>query len=190
MTQASAFAMLSRMIEPLSPQEPAGEPPPDEGPFGIDPRWVLASRLAGLLSTLPIVLLGSTFVFMGLHRAFGIGDPLAWAMLGVLALRVPWRLVFPALAYPRWRYRLGGGVLEVASGVIVHRTALVPLNRIQHVDTEAGPIDRYYGLSNLIVKTAGTGVEAVAIPGLAEAEAQRMRDHLVRLGALEDQDAV
>ena len=57
-----------------------------------------------------------------------------------------------------------------------------PLNRLQHVDLQRGPLERMYGLASLVLYTAGTSSASISIPGLAAAEAERLRDHLVAIG--------
>ncbi|MDR9411722.1 MAG: PH domain-containing protein [Haloquadratum sp.] len=82
------------------------------------------------------------------------------------------------LRYRRWRYRLEADGLTLTHGVLTHVQTVVPYTRIQHVDTQRGPLDRLLGLGAVVVYTAGTRGADVSIPGLASEEADRMRERL------------
>lgn len=56
----------------------------------------------------------------------------------------------------------------------------VPYGRMQTVSMHRGPIDRMLGLASLRMSTASAGA-SVSIPGLPLAEAERLRDHLIRV---------
>jgi hypothetical protein len=159
---------------------------------GIEPRWAWAARLAGLVALLPPAAAVALALGLKLHRLIGRGitDGRALAVVAtVFGLAFAWRLVMPGLAQPRWRYRVDDRVLVVEYGVIVLRSVLVPLSRIQHVDIHRGPFDRLFGLSTLVLNTAGTSDDDVPVPGLAPELAERLRDHVVRQSGLADRRA-
>jgi len=54
----------------------------------------------------------------------------------------------------------------------------VPFGRVQHIDLAQGPLERAFGLATLVLNTAGTRGAAVKLPGLAQADAEEMRDHI------------
>lgn len=102
---------------------------------------------------------------------------------GVLTSLWLWfSLWHPPLRYQSWGYRIDDKVLETRSGKLFQTTRLLPLNRLQHVDLQQGPLERMYGLARLELHTAGTENASLTIPGLAHEEAVRLRDHLVALG--------
>ena len=80
-----------------------------------------------------------------------------------------------------WRYRLGDADLCVAYGIYWRTRAYVPRVRIQHVDVTAGPISRMLGLAILSVFVGGRAGAVATIPGLATAEADRLRKQLLNL---------
>jgi hypothetical protein len=54
---------------------------------------------------------------------------------------------------------------------------------VQHVDLRQGPLDRLFGLACVSVYTAaGQGADA-EIVGIAKADAERLRERLVRAAA-------
>jgi membrane protein YdbS with pleckstrin-like domain len=89
---------------------------------------------------------------------------------------------WPMLEYDAFRYQVREQDLLVQSGVIFKRWSSIPNNRIQHVDTRQGPVERILGLSRLLVFTAAGMSADGSIPGLASVEADRLRDLLSRRG--------
>ena len=85
-------------------------------------------------------------------------------------------LVLPGRQYRRWGYDMGDQQLRVLRGFLWRTDTIVPFNRIQHIDVAQGPLQRLFGLSTLIVHTAGTHNSIVALPGLATADAEDMRE--------------
>ncbi len=156
-------------------------PAPSAGPRHLDPRAVLLWRLQRLLNIALFGLPLATAMAVGLAQVL----PRAAAILlagGFLLVRFALAIAWPALSWRSWRYELREHDLLVQSGVLFRRWSSVPHRRIQHVDTRQGPLERWLGLSRLLVYTAaGMSADGV-IPGLSEAEAERLRDELSRRG--------
>jgi len=115
----------------------------------------------------------------------GVVLPAAAAVLiaSVLVLsQIVLALLWPPLEYEAFRYSVRADDLLVQSGVIFKRWSSIPLNRIQHVDTRQGPLERMLGLSRLLVFTAAGMSADGSIPGLATDVAESMRDELSRRG--------
>ena len=92
-------------------------------------------------------------------------------------------LVYPVLIAPPRRYRaLGYRVdsdeLRIASGLLVKTETVVPLKRVQHIDVSQGPIERLFGVTRLLLHTAGTMNSLVVLPGLARETAETIRDEI------------
>ncbi len=85
-------------------------------------------------------------------------------------------LVLPGRIYRRWGYDMGDEQLRVLRGFLWRTDTIVPFNRIQHIDVAQGPLQRLFGLSTLIVHTAGTHNSIVTLPGLATTDAEDMRE--------------
>jgi uncharacterized protein len=77
-------------------------------------------------------------------------------------------------------YLLRDDDLVVRRGILFQRFVAVPYGRMQLVDVTRGPIERALGLSQLKLVTAAAASN-VTIPGLPEADAESLRDHLVQL---------
>lgn len=80
-----------------------------------------------------------------------------------------------------WGYAEREDDLVVMRGVLVQRITVVPYGRMQFLDVTAGPFERSFGLATVQLHTAAAASDA-RIPGLAAAEAARLRDRLALLG--------
>ncbi|HMJ33853.1 MAG TPA: PH domain-containing protein [Baekduia sp.] len=84
-----------------------------------------------------------------------------------------------AIGITRWRattYRISDRALHFRSGVFSPDETVVPLDRVQAVDTIAGPIQRLFGVSGLQVQTPGAGEHAeVMLSALSDAQARELR---------------
>lgn len=80
--------------------------------------------------------------------------------------------IIPNMRWKRWRYEVTEHELELQFGIFfIHRT-LVPMVRVQHVDTSQGPLLKKYNLATVSVSTAATVHEIPAVD-MEEAEALR-----------------
>ena len=80
-----------------------------------------------------------------------------------------------------WSFAERADDLIVRRGVMFRRESVVPYGRMQFVDVTAGPLERVMGLATVQLHTAAAASDA-RIPGLAAAEAERLRDQLATLG--------
>jgi len=94
---------------------------------------------------------------------------------GLLLLVV---IVGPRRRYGSWGYEMSADELHIRHGLWTHVRTVVPFGRVQHIDVAQGPIERRYGVGTLILHTAGTRSSDVALPGLAFADAEAMRDEI------------
>jgi len=170
------------MSLPAPDLEPAAAP--DE-PQRIDPRSVTVGRIAGWIFvlilafiTLPGFLVG--FVLAGsLSDVIGIAAGLfaALAGIGLVAFTAHVR---PLWRYQHTRYRIDPYGIEISSGRFFRHVITVPHARVQHIDVLQGPLERRYGLANIVIYTAGTTHSAVRLSGLAHPVAIELRERLVK----------
>jgi membrane protein YdbS with pleckstrin-like domain len=69
--------------------------------------------------------------------------------------------------------------LILSSGVFWHKELIQPLKRVQHVEVTLGPIDKYFGLANIRLFSAGTGLSTFRIPGLTEEVAGQLKQYVL-----------
>lgn len=92
-------------------------------------------------------------------------------------------VVVPDLRWRRWRYEIRDEEVDLESGIIWRVRTLVPLARIQHVDTRSGPLERRFGLATVVFYTAAGANE---IPELALSLAAGVRDRIAELTREQD----
>jgi membrane protein YdbS with pleckstrin-like domain len=93
---------------------------------------------------------------------------------------------WPPLQYRFWRWQVEPDRVLIEKGVVWRSRSLIPRVRVQHVDTHTSPLQRWLGLSSLVIYTAGTRGADAEIPGLAAEEAERLREELARLEDLDE----
>ncbi len=175
---------------PSAPTSPTGDPtpPPSPTPAGgaspFDPRGVTWQGVSPKLVSVRLISL-----------ALGLGIPLVAsaavaAFTGVVGLwAVPAVLgglgLWLGLLIPRQVRALGYAErdddLLIRKGIMFRTLVVVPYGRMQFVDVQAGPLDRWGGIAKVQLHTASPASDA-AIPGLPPTEADRLRDRLAERG--------
>lgn len=155
-------------------------PPADARPAGeasrrLAPRSRWLWRTGGALAAAPVLVAA-----LVVPRAAGVTGPLlTWAPAVVaLALAVVMVAVVPELLWRRWRYEIGRHEIEIRHGSLAIKHTLVPIARVQHVETRSGPLQRAFGLATVVFHTAAGGNE---IPQLTNSEATTVSAHVAAL---------
>jgi len=144
----------------------------------LDPRAKLLWRLTGVLQAAPILVGGAFGSYVLFWRA-EVPFPLAvLPVLGAFALAVLLVFVLPSLLWRRWRYEIRPLEVDLQRGLVRVTRTLVPMARVQHVDTRRGPLQRRLGLSTVVFYTAAGPNE---IPQLASGRAVEVRDRIAEL---------
>ena len=155
----------------------------DEPAERLDPRAITVWRITGLLNMLPL-LVGAGFVGGALTRFGGASFFVTvLPVLGVVLLGVVVVGVAPGLRWRRWRYEIRPDEVDLQRGILWVARTLVPLARIQPVDTRQGPLQRRFGLSTVVFYTAAGSHQ---IPELSTPAAAEVRDRIAAL--TEEQD--
>ncbi|HWS57127.1 MAG TPA: PH domain-containing protein [Actinotalea sp.] len=109
------------------------------------------------------------------------GVPALWGLPVVIAVAGLWA----GLLIPRQVRAIGYAEREddllIRHGILQRVLVVVPYGRMQFVDVQAGPLDRWGGVARVQLHTASAASDA-AIPGLVPAEAARLRDRLAARG--------
>lgn len=96
-------------------------------------------------------------------------------------------LVFfvPEIRWRRWSYQVDEHEIDLQHGIFIVTRTLVPVKRVQHVDTRQGPILRSYNLADVTISTAAT---THRIPALDEEVADEVRDRISKFARLAEED--
>jgi membrane protein YdbS with pleckstrin-like domain len=148
-----------------------------EGLDPVAPAYAQVLRVATALNLIPLAIGASVFdalLIRHLEGPYGLITAAAWLIAIVVIVS------FPSRRVSRWGYRIGEGQLRVARGWLFRTDTIVPFVRVQHIDVGQGPIERWFGLSHLIVHTSGTHNSTVTLPGLHSDLAAAMRETIRR----------
>ncbi|WP_423745358.1 PH domain-containing protein (plasmid) [Haladaptatus sp. SPP-AMP-3] len=123
-------------------------------------------------------------------RRFLVEFALTLVGAGVLIAAVV-GVAYVLFKYRTWRFEIRDDDLYLERGVFTRVTTVVPFVRVQHVDTQRGPIERLLGLGSVVVYTAGSRGADVTIPGLTPERASELQGRLRNLAVeSEYEDAV
>jgi membrane protein YdbS with pleckstrin-like domain len=93
--------------------------------------------------------------------------------------------LIPKLRYRRWRYEIFEQEIYIQHGILIVTRTIIPMIRVQHVDTEQGPILKKFHLATVSISTAAT---THAIPALREEDASHLRDRISTLARVDEDD--
>nr|AAX98181.1 putative membrane protein [Streptomyces aizunensis] len=103
-----------------------------------------------------------------------------WAFLISLVPGLAYMAVMPAWRYRVHRWETTDEAVYAASGWLWQQWRVVPMSRIQTVDTLRGPLQQLFGLSGITVTTASYS-GAVKIKGIDHRTARDVVEHLTRV---------
>lgn len=159
---------FSRLVEPRSAARLAIEP----GAWHqISPKYVWV-QLISSGSTLLVVVAVTLALWLLWHQW--------WAVVagGIVTVVLVWTIAITPRQARAIGYRLRDDDLVFRRGILWQRIVAVPYGRMQLIDITHGPLDRGFGIAQLKFVTAAAAT-GVTIPGLPQATAETLRDHLV-----------
>jgi membrane protein YdbS with pleckstrin-like domain len=143
----------------------------------LDPRALTLWRVTEAINGIILVLIaaGGTAILRWQNVA------LWWSVLPLIVaipVAVALALIVPGLRYRQWRYEVGELEVDLQRGIWTITRTLIPMARIQHVDTERGPLQQRLGLASVVLYTAAGASE---IPALSVDIAASVRDRIAAL---------
>ena len=137
-------------------------------------------RISGLIGAL---LFGALLAVQSLVFFLMKSPHIALAFLGgvalIVILRGSWVLLSSHLRYRRLSFVSDSLRLRIRYGVLVHREKIIPVSRLQHVDIDQGPLERWFGLASLTVFTAGGRGATFRVSGLTPSRAEALREQIL-----------
>ncbi|HSI67966.1 MAG TPA: PH domain-containing protein [Planococcus sp. (in: firmicutes)] len=150
----------------------------------ISRKGLTVWRLYGTIQTTIFTLM---MVGAGVLTYFLDGPAWLYGVFGGILLVYGFLFIylFPKIRWQRWRYEVREQEIELQHGLFIVKRTLVPMVRVQHVDTEQGPILRKYDLAEISISTAAT---THIIPALVTAEADDLRRRISVLARVAEDD--
>jgi membrane protein YdbS with pleckstrin-like domain len=163
----------------------------------LDKRITRVWRLSAIINVLvwigiPLAVLA--VVWLSFATSPGAGDRSVAFILGIVTLAflavlvlfiVIFVVIVPKVRWIQWSFEVLDEEIDIHKGIFWKNRIIIPLIRVQNVDTRQGPIMRANGLASFTVSTAAGAHE---IPGLDVAEADALRDHVALLARIAQED--
>jgi len=147
---------------------------PDVGEWKrVSPRYVVVETVGTIVFGLVLAAAAAALWLI-------VDVPWALYVIGAIVLITGATVAFEPRRVRAIGYQLRRDDLLFRRGIMFTRFVSVPYGRMQLVDITRGPIARWLGLADLKFVTAAAS-SGVLIPGLAEADAETLRDRLVEL---------
>ncbi|KPN12924.1 hypothetical protein AKG37_13590 [Bacillus australimaris] len=142
--------------------------------------WRLQNGIISLIFLL--IIIGVFVTSYYLQWPYWIGAILS----GLWVLQVIFGIwLIPKIRHHIWRYEVFENEIEIQHGLFRVTRVIVPMVRVQHVDTSQGPLLRRYRLASVQISTAATVHD---IPALELEEADELRDYISRLARVTEDD--
>jgi uncharacterized protein len=135
-------------------------------------RWLW--RAQGLIATVAAIVVSGVL-------SDAPGGPL-WVLLPIVVFAIG-VVAVPELRWSRWRYEIRDEEIDLRHGTLTITRTLIPMLRVQHVDTTRGPLDQLFGLATVVIHTAAG---ETTIPALDDEYAGRLRDRIATLARTAD----
>lgn len=166
----------------MIPDDTPGERAPMER---LSPRIIRIWQWVAILrGALPLLGWGA---YALIQTPYGVGQWGVWVFILLLMLLL-WVVsirMLPIERWRRWRFSIDRNQIELSHGIWFRRQTVIPLNRVQHVDTRQGPLLRQMKIAAVAISTAATVHE---IPALSVKRAQQVRQEISNFARLARED--
>lgn len=150
----------------------------------IDQKAVQYWRYSNIISAIFLLLIPVAY-YAAMRRwswPFWITVVLLFLTLAIAIFNIFFK---PEIIWKTWRYDVSEQEIDLFHGIFIKTRTLIPMVRVQHVDTQQGPLLRHFGLSTVTISTAAGTHE---IPALADDVAASLRDSISELARVVDED--
>lgn len=156
---------------------PSGLPVDDDGELTrLHPNYTHALRVRTTLMAIPFV--AASLVAEAIIRDAALPVPAGIIAGPVLLIALALVIRVPSRRYSARGYQIAADRLRVVRGLLFRSDTVVPFGRVQHIDVDQGPLERFFGIATLTLHTAGNHNASVSLPGLAEPLAREMREEI------------
>jgi membrane protein YdbS with pleckstrin-like domain len=142
--------------------------------------WRQSALIVAIIFLACVISVGIGVYFLELTYWITVALAIIWAITSFMAI-----FVVPNFKHRFWRYEVHEHEIDLQYGLIVIKRVLIPMVRVQHVETNQGPLLRKYKLATVEISTAATKHE---IPALDLEEADLLRDRISKLARVTDDD--
>ncbi|MDV4152692.1 PH domain-containing protein [Clostridium sp. AL.422] len=139
--------------------------------------WIIARLIGTLIASISLI---SSTIF--LSKVIDNFDEIKIIFtLGISVLIIILLInsfVYPIFEYKQWSYIITNDKIEFTEGIYFKRTVIIPIIRVQHIQVNQGPINKFLNLCNIIIFTAGGQHK---IPNIDTKRAEEISEYLKEL---------
>ncbi|WHY69382.1 PH domain-containing protein [Neobacillus sp. SuZ13] len=96
-------------------------------------------------------------------------------------------LIEPVFLQKTWRYKIDPQFVQLKQGKWQIQHMLIPMEKVEYVRTEQGPIMRRYNLYKIEI---GTTTSSHVIPAIASNEAKKLKAEIAVYAKIQDSDVI
>jgi uncharacterized protein len=146
----------------------------------LNPRVKRYWRWRAFFTAIP-----SLVLLVGLAIVIPWGPPwLRWGIVAIAAICVAVGMVIlPPIRYRVFWYAISETEIDIQHKIIFIERSIIPMHRVQSLQTERGPLADHYRMTNLKIKTAAG---SVSISGLDRDEANALCDRISKMSDIAD----
>lgn len=141
----------------------------------LHPNYKSALRVQAVLYSIPLLIAA-----LVVEAAIADQDLLPSGVIAgpVLLICIVFIIRLPARRFHARGYNMSDDRLRVVRGLWWRSDTVVPFGRVQHIDVDQGPLERFFGISTMTLHTAGNHNASVHLPGLEKELAGEMREEI------------
>src|SRR5690625_2662365 len=146
----------------------------------ISPKAITVWRISDAISKSVTLLI--LFALLFLQRYFYWYNWIAiilYILISYTILKAVYQLTIkPVYLQRTWRYEIDKNHIQLKHGFFHRHYTIIPMSRVEYVNTDQGPLLRKFGLSSV---TIGTIASSHDIPAITVEEAKNLREKIVYL---------
>lgn len=151
----------------------------------ISPKASTVWRINSAIFSGGFLIILGVLIFLSFYLDwFGWIKITLYIISALTTLNLIYRLtIYPIYMQRTWRYEIDEDFVQIKYGFINRYHAIIPMSRVEYVNTDQGPLLRKFRLASL---TIGTLTSPHEIPALSLDEAAEIRSKIVYLAKIVD----
>ncbi|EOR20013.1 MULTISPECIES: PH domain-containing protein [Clostridium] len=136
--------------------------------------WTI-SRLIGAFITSIVLIAGEIFFSRIIDDFNKVRFIFTISIISLVIILLINSFISPTIEYKQWRYKITNDKIEFIEGIYFVRKVIIPIIRIQHIQLNQGPINKFFDLYDISIFTAGGQHK---IPNIDSERAEEISEYL------------
>jgi len=141
--------------------------------YPLEKSYLKAQRISLILGVLLIIVVGFIIFYVVKKWQTPI---IIYPLISLLIISAVLNWIGDGISFRYSGYALRSKDILFRHGWLIRKSRVVPINRVQHVSVQSGPIERKLGLASVSIFTAGSGSADFTIKGVTQEKAQQIKD--------------